>query len=118
MIGRGWLLGFAGEAWAAAYLAIRGYRICSWRKRFGRLEADIIVSRGGKTIVVEVKSGSSRKIGQEPESRLTAAKVENLSKICRILSRRDRRSVEVELVVVDFSMFWPRVRRYPKVCLW
>ena len=112
------LLGIVGEFIAGAYFLAAGYQIKGWRQRFGRLEADLLVAKTSHLVVVEVKTGASSSFLYRPENQLNRAKVENLRKIARILSRSGGGEVSVELFVVDFSKIWPRLRRYPHVCLW
>lgn len=53
----GWgRLGQAGEARAAFYLQLRGYRILERNARYGRHEIDLIVRRGDTIAFVEVKT--------------------------------------------------------------
>lgn len=50
------LPGRRGEAIAARYLRLRGYRILGRNVTFGRYELDIIACKGDTTAFVEVKS--------------------------------------------------------------
>lgn len=111
------VLGLAGEIVAAAYFLILGYRVIAWRRRFGRLEADLIVCRGRETLLIEVKSGWLPGHFLGPEKQMGPKKIKNLEKIARSLVEKSR-DVFVELIAVDFSKFLPRIRRYRRVCLW
>jgi Holliday junction resolvase-like predicted endonuclease len=108
------LAGILGELLAVGLYLSSGYQIRGWRKRFGLLEADLIVKRGEDFRVVEVKTG---KFGgrPDPERMFTSEKIDNLHRICRSLGAK---SASVDLVAVDLSRWLPKVRRYPSVCLW
>ena len=109
------LIGGIGEIVAAAAYLVRGYRLLSWRKRFGRLEADLIVRRGSEVILVEVKSGFGG--FWEPERYFNEEKLRNLRKVAASLVRRETGPVSLELFVFRFG-WCPRARRYRQVCLW
>lgn len=47
--------GRRGEAWAALYLRVKGWRIVAQRLKTPRGEIDLIARRGNTTIFVEVK---------------------------------------------------------------
>ncbi len=110
-------LGLVGEIIAATYFLIRGYRLEGWRRRFGKLEADLIFSRRKETLLIEVKSGGLSGCVTRPEKQMGPRKIKNLEKITRSLGIKSR-EVFVELVAVDFSKIIPKIRRYRRVCLW
>ena len=56
-------LGAQGETQAASYLESRGYRILARNARSGGVELDIIASRRGTLVFVEVKTRRSRSMG-------------------------------------------------------
>ncbi len=53
-------VGAEGEARAAAHLARQGYRILARNARVGGIELDLVASRGGRVVFVEVKTRRSR----------------------------------------------------------
>ncbi|UZP67218.1 YraN family protein [Desulfovibrio mangrovi] len=71
--------GANGEDAAARFLLDRGYRITARNWRHGRLELDIVCTRGKETIFVEVKTRSKGSL-QRPDEALTAAKRRTLIK--------------------------------------
>ncbi len=103
-------LGILGELIAIGFFVAIGYRLVSWRKRFGRLEADLIVRKGTETVLVEVKTSFSG----NPERLFTAEKSRNLARLLAVSGGQISRT---ELFFVDFSMFLPRFRRGKSVCL-
>lgn len=112
------ILGIAGElVVAVVYLAL-GYALKGWRVRFGSLEADLLVRKRKRLVVVEVKAGTGGLTSARPERAFSFAKKVNLAKIASCLSRKTGCSVSVHLVAVDFSKIFPVVRRYREVCLW
>jgi hypothetical protein len=84
----------------------------------GRMEADLVVGKGMKVLLVEVKTGFSSISGRVPETKFTHDKLKNLRKIMASQGFGRGRDVELELLAIDLAQF-PRVfRRYPEVCLW
>jgi hypothetical protein len=102
--------GLFGELLAVSFFVLCGYRLLAWRRRFGRLEADLIVGKRGETILVEVKTSLSG----NPERLFSHGKARNMRKI---LGRGGGGITRVELFFVDLSGFLPRFRRSISVCL-
>jgi putative endonuclease len=71
------VLGAAGEARAAAYLARRGYRIVDRNVRAGGVEIDLVARRGRLVVFAEVKTRRSRALGA-PEAAVDARKLARL----------------------------------------
>ncbi|GFM32833.1 YraN family protein [Desulfovibrio subterraneus] len=69
--------GANGEEAAARFLTDRGYRIAARNWRHGKLELDIVCTRGNETIFVEVKTRAQGSL-QRPDEALTAAKRRSL----------------------------------------
>ena len=61
-------LGIEGEARAARYLATQGYRIVGRNVRVGRVELDLVATRGRLVVIVEVKTRRSRAAGLPEEA--------------------------------------------------
>lgn len=61
-------LGREGEARAAAYLRLRGYRILARNERCDGVEIDLIAARGRTIAFVEVKTRRSRAAGLPEEA--------------------------------------------------
>ena len=66
-------LGREGEARAARFLRLRGYRILGRNVRAGGVEMDLVVSRGTLVAFVEVKTRRTRRFGA-PEAAVDGAK--------------------------------------------
>ena len=66
-------LGAEGEALAAAFLARAGYRIAARNVRAAGVELDLVATRGGQVVIVEVKTRHSRRLGA-PEEAVDARK--------------------------------------------
>jgi putative endonuclease len=66
-------LGREGEARAARFLKLRGYRILGRNVRAGGVEMDLIVSRGALVVFVEVKTRRTRHFGA-PETAVNDTK--------------------------------------------
>jgi putative endonuclease len=66
-------IGRWGEAAAAAYLQQRGYQIVEKNARTPYGEIDLVTSREGLTVFVEVKARTSRRFGL-PEEAITPRK--------------------------------------------
>ena len=71
-------LGIEGEARAAAYLEARGWRILARNVRAGRVEIDLVTTRGRTLAFVEVKTRRSRGAGL-PEEAVDFRKRERLA---------------------------------------
>ena len=61
-------LGIEGETRAAAHLVARGYRIVGRNVRAGRVELDLVATRGRLVVIVEVKTRRSRAAGAPEEA--------------------------------------------------
>ncbi len=69
--------GRLGEAMAALYLQLAGYRIVARNARWRHLEVDLVAARGHTIAFVEVRMRSSKNHGA-PEESLRATKTRNL----------------------------------------
>ena len=60
--------GKKGEAKAAAYLRLKGYKVLQENYRVGQGEIDLVVQRNGVLVFVEVKSRRGKASGKPPGS--------------------------------------------------
>lgn len=70
-------LGKLGELVAARHLIMQGYSILSRDYRVGHKDIDIVASKDGTVVFVEVKTRQSNNFG-EPEEAVTDEKIRNL----------------------------------------
>ena len=70
-------LGVEGEKAARAWLESRGYQIRDIRWHCGHLELDIVASKDGMLIVIEVKTRTSEQYG-EPEEAVSERKIRRI----------------------------------------
>lgn len=98
-------LGARGEALAAAHLAREGYRIVGRNVRAGGVELDLVASRGGLRVFVEVKTRSGRQLGLPEEAvdaRKRARLIRGASAWLREHGSRVRR-VRFDVIAVEWS---------------
>ncbi len=79
-----------GERVAASYLARLGYDILARNFRFGRREVDLIVSKGGVVVFVEVKTRAGQGYGHPLEA-ITALKRREVERVARAWKRENGR---------------------------
>lgn len=93
------------EELAAQHLIGRGFVIIARNHRSGAKEIDIIASKGGELIFVEVKGGKSREFGELPY-RVDQRKQDSLMAAAQIYlqqSHIDYRGYRFDVVMVDDS---------------
>jgi len=71
-------IGRSGEDKAILFLIANGYEILECNYRYGRSEIDIIVSKDGLLVFVEVKQRKNNRFGY-PESFLSDAQIERIA---------------------------------------
>ncbi len=94
-----------GEAIAVRHLKAKGYAIKARNYRVKGGEADIIASRGGLLVVVEVKTRTNRLFGS-PEEAVTRTKTKRALKAGRVYCRRHGLSLALlrgDVVAVEFT---------------
>lgn len=91
--------GTEGEVKAAAYLEERGYRVLerNWRCRMG--EIDLIATRDGVLVFIEVKLRAQRKFGLPAES-VHAAKQRKIRLVAELYLARKPHNGEVRFDVI------------------
>lgn len=100
--------GRTGEAWAAAWLMLKGYQILGFRLKVGKGDIDLLARRGKVLAVVEVKRRATPELALEsllPDQR------DRLLSAARLLMARRKglTNLELRLDVVALSPGrWPR----------
>ena len=89
-------LGFLAENLAARYLEKRGYSVLdlNYRKPWG--EIDIVASKEGILVFVEVKANRKIIAGFEPELRATTSKIIKVARTARTYLAEKHFSIEQE----------------------
>ncbi|HVZ11062.1 MAG TPA: YraN family protein [Candidatus Paceibacterota bacterium] len=114
-------IGAVGERYAARYLSQKGYRILAqnYRKPWG--EADIIASKEGVVVLVEVKTNSREMAGFEPELRVNHAKQVRMERIARTflieyrLGEETLWQMDVVAVTLDLKHKVAKIRHYKNI---
>lgn len=113
--GRRAALGRASEEAAARFLRRRGFVVLERNVRFRAGEIDIVASRAGVLVFVEVKAKAGGGFGA-PEEMVTAAKRRRLTLLARwYLARKgwEDRSARFDVVAVTWEGGRPLVRHIP-----
>jgi putative endonuclease len=100
--------GRRGEFWAALFLRAKLYRILASRVKTPVGEIDLIASRGGVTVFVEVKS---RSFSHQEEEALGGVNIRRISRAAQLwLQRRpDLANGDCRFDVIFLAPFaWPR----------
>jgi putative endonuclease len=102
----------SGEALAALFLRVKGYRIeaRNWRCALGEL--DIVARQGGTLVFVEVKTRRGASAGR-PEEAVTATKQQRLVRLAQayLLARRTPDApCRFDVIAVERARFGPRIR--------
>jgi len=101
-----------GEALAALWLRVKGYRIeaRNWRCPLG--EIDIVASRGDTLVFVEVKARTGQGAGS-PEEAVTAAKQRRLVQLAQAYLARRHGEIppcRFDVIAVEGGGVLPKVR--------
>lgn len=103
-------LGFLAENLAARYLEKRGYAIIelNYRKPWG--EIDIVASKQGILVFVEVKANRKIIAGFEPELRANRSKIDKVIRTARtyLAERRYNSAQEWQVDIITIGLDEPR----------
>jgi putative endonuclease len=102
--------GRAGEALAAAYLALAGLRVVDRNPRIAGVEVDLVAEDRGVTVLVEVKARSRSDFGGAAHA-VDARKRERLRRAA-LAAARGARGVRVDVVTVELEADGARLRHY------
>lgn len=102
--------GRAGEALAAAYLALVGFRVVERNFRIAGVEVDLVADDRGVTVLVEVKARSRSDFGGAALA-VDERKRERLRRAAAVAAR-GARGVRIDIVAVELEPDGARVRHY------
>jgi putative endonuclease len=100
-------LGIRGEEIAARYLKEAGWTIRGRNVRVGRLELDLIISRGGILAFVEVKTRRGGGFG-DPLEAISRKKMRDVARAAAGWLRENGRGPFKEIRFDAVSVSWPR----------
>jgi len=109
------LLGQRGEAIAAGFLRLRGYRILARNYRSPAGELDLVARQGDTVVFVEVKTRRTRTFGP-PELAVDRHKQRTLTRVAQhylLQHRLHGVSCRFDVVTVDMGGVLPRVHHIP-----
>lgn len=96
-------IGHSFEKLAARFYSRQGFEILERNWRAGRKELDLIVSKEGLVVFVEVKSASTKKFGH-PAERVDQRKISNIVEAARwYLAKNDIQQCDLRFDVVTFE---------------
>ena len=98
-------LGRQGEARAAWYLRLHGYRILDRNVRYPAGELDLVVRRGGGIAFVEVKSRQQTRCGT-PEEAVGRVKQLRIARMAERYCRESRVGRETRVRFDVVSVYW------------
>jgi len=94
--------GRAGEALAAAYLELVGFRMVAHNVRLGGVEVDLVADDGATRVLVEVRLRSRPDFGGAAAS-VDRRKQERLARAAHALAQQGRNRVRVDVVAIDVT---------------
>ncbi len=111
--------GKLGEAIAALYLEISGYRVLRRNLRRGPLEIDLVAEKGRTLAFIEVRFRSSRTHGR-PEETVRWRKRRNLVRavggMIADLQVRPGARIRIDLIAIERQGYRLTLRHYPGWC--
>lgn len=96
-------LGRQGEEYAADYLDEQGYKILDRNWMCGHKDLDIVASKDGTLVFVEVKTRSSMDWG-DPEEAVNEKKIRNLVHAADAYIRYNRLDMDVRFDIISIIM--------------
>ena len=94
--------GRAGEALAAAYLEVLGWKLLARNVRLGGVEVDLVADDRGVRVLIEVRLRSRGDFGGAAAT-VNRSKQERLVRAARALDQQGVRNVRVDVLAVDLG---------------
>lgn len=110
-------LGKTGEDLAREFYKRHGYEIVGQNVRLWRQEVDLIVSKSGETVFVEVKTRSGNKFG-EPEEAITSRKIKSIERamVYYLKQHPQITKMRFDVIAVSFTNLGePVLKHFPSV---
>lgn len=92
--------GRAGEALAASWLVLCGWRLLGRNQRYGGVEVDLVAAEGRVVVLVEVRLRTRSPWGTAVDT-VGRRKVERLQRAARALEQQGASRVRVDVITVD-----------------
>jgi putative endonuclease len=103
--------GRAGEALAAAYLELLGYRLVARNARLGGVEVDLVADHGGARVLVEVRLRTRSDFGGAAAT-VDRRKQQRLARAAHALEQQGAPHVRVDVVAVDLTADGATIAHY------
>lgn len=103
--------GTAGEAVAAAYLALNGVEVVERNTRLAHVEVDLLARDGDTAVIVEVKLRAGSDYGG-PAQAMSRVQRERLVRAAHWLAARHAGPVRIDLVAITLEQDGMSVRHY------
>ncbi len=92
--------GRVGEALAADWLALAGYRVLARNQRFGGVEVDLVAAEGEVVVLVEVRLRARSPWGVAVDT-LGRRKLQRLVQAARAAEQQGASRVRVDVIAID-----------------
>lgn len=113
-------LGKLGEDFATNWFTYRGFRLLDRNWRFGRVELDLVVSKDGIVIFVEVKTRTNMEFGGAVHA-ISKQKLNNLNRAALhwlSQNRFDADGIRIDLMALQYDGENFRVIHIPGIGSW
>ena len=101
--------GRAGEALAAAWLVLSGWRLLERNQRYGGVEVDLVAADGATVVLVEVRLRTRSPYGTAVDT-VGRQKLGRLVRAAHALEQQGARRVRVDVIAIDVESEGLRLR--------